>query len=130
MSKVTPKMDIVFKKIFGTPKNIDILKDFLESVLDTKIKKLKLDLATELLPDYKDGKVSRIDVRTELEDGTQVNIEIQSDKKKFSEARCFQYWSKLYSNNIEKSGDYKLAKLIEKNGYSKSFDIEGNISYE
>ena len=110
MLEITPKIDMVFKRIFGSPKNKDILKDFLESILEIEIKDVNLDLATEFMPDYREGKISRIDVRAELEDGTQVNVEVQSDKRKYSEARCFQYWSKLYSSNIEKSGDYNSLK--------------------
>ena len=36
-SKVTPKNDIVFKRIFGAKGNEEILKDFLEAILNIKI---------------------------------------------------------------------------------------------
>ncbi len=76
--EITPKRDIVFKKIFGSKGNEGILKDFLESILEMKIKSLSLDLATELLPTYESGKESRVDVRTELENGIQVNVEMRA----------------------------------------------------
>ena len=114
MSKlITPKNDIAFKRIFGTKGNEEILKDFLEYVLERKLKSVKLDLATELLPDFYEGKNSRVDVRSELDDGTQINVEMQTDRSKYSEKRCLQYWSKIYSNTIEKSEDYeKMQKTI------------------
>ena len=99
--QITPKRDIVFKCIFGAKGNEGILKDFLESILDIKIDSLTLDLATELLPDFYHVKKSRIDVRAKLFDGTEVNIEVQTDVLKYSEERCLQYWSKIYSNNLK-----------------------------
>ena len=103
---ITPKRDVIFKRIFGVKGNEGILKDFLESILDIKIDSLELDLATELLPEFYEGKKSRVDVRTKLSDGTEVNIEIQMDKSQYSEKRCLHYWSKIYSNNLREGGNY------------------------
>ena len=38
MSKVNPKIDLVFKKIFGTEENKDLLKSLINSVLPDKQK--------------------------------------------------------------------------------------------
>ena len=112
-SKVTPKNDIVFKRIFGAKGNEEILKDFLEAILNIKIASLTTDVTTEFVPDYRNGKSSRLDVRTQLADGTNVNIEVQTNMEGFSEQRCLQYWSKIYSNNISASEKYEeLPKVI------------------
>ena len=111
--KVTPKNDIVFKKIFGTKGNERILQAFLESILDIKIKSLMLDLNTEILPDFYDGKTSRLDVLAKLDDGTLVDIEVQINSYGFNEKRCLEYWSRLYTKELEKGQDYvKLNKTI------------------
>ena len=111
--QLTPKNDIVFKRIFGTKGNEGILKDFLESILDIEIESLELDLNTELLPEFLEGKKSRVDVRTRLSDGTEVNIEMQVDASKYSDKRCLQHWSRIYSNTITKGEDYsQLRKTI------------------
>lgn len=110
---ITPKNDIVFKKIFGSKGNEKILQDFLESILDIKIGSLILDLSTELLPEFYNRKQSRVDVRTILLDGTEVNIEMQIDISKYSDQRCLQHWSKLYSNSLKSGKSYKkLHKTI------------------
>ena len=83
-SKVTPKNDIAFKRIFGTKWNEKILKDFLEAILNIKIASLTTDVTTEFVPDYRNGKSSRLDVRTQLTDGTNVNIEVQTNVEGFS----------------------------------------------
>ena len=111
--KITPKNDIVFKKIFGTRGNEKILQDFLESILDIKINSLKLDKNTEIIPDFYKGKTSRLDVLAQLDDGTLVDIEIQVNVFGYSEKRCLEYWSRLYTKELEKGEDYvKLNKTI------------------
>lgn len=65
------------------------------------------------MPDFLDGKKSRVDVRTRLSDGTEVNIEMQVDTAKYNDKRCLQHWSKIYNNTIKKGEDYsKLRKTI------------------
>lgn len=111
--KITPKNDIVFKKIFGTKGKEKILQAFLESILDIKINSLNLDKNTELLPDLYDGKMSRLDVLAKLDDGTLVDIEVQVNVFGYDEKRCLEYWSKLYTKELEKGEDYvKLNKTI------------------
>ena len=108
--EITPKRDIVFKRIFGTKGSEGILKDFLESILEMKIQSVSLDLATEILPEFETGKKTRIDVRTNLNDGTQVNVEMQIDTSAYSEKRCLEYWSRLYGNAIEAGEDYDVLR--------------------
>ena len=85
---ITPKNDVVFKRIFGKRGNEEILKSFLESILDLKISDLTLDCNTEILPEISSGKLSRVDVLARLSDGTLVDIEIQTKEKGFKEKRC------------------------------------------
>ena len=110
---LTPTNDIIFKRLFGSKGNEEILKDLLESLLDIKIESLSLDLATEMQPDFYSDKGSRLDIRTKLSDGTNVNVEMQVDKNYYSEKRCLEYWSKLYSNGFNRGDDYNnLTKTI------------------
>ena len=84
-----------------------------EAILDIEIESLELDLNTELLPDFMAGKKSRVDVRTRLADGTDVNIEMQVNISKYSDKRCLQHWSRIYNNNINEGDDYQnLRKTI------------------
>ena len=110
---LTPKNDVIFKRIFGKKGNEEILKSFLESMLDVKITDLTLDHNTEILPETVTGKLARVDVLTRLSDGTLVDIEIQSEEGGYKEKRCLQYWSRLYSQDIQKGKDYlQLNKTI------------------
>ena len=107
---ITPKNDIIFKKIFGQKGNEGILKDFLEGILNIKIESLEVDLGTEMLPDIFGGKTSKLDDRTKLSDGTNVNIEVQNKIEDYSEQRDLAYWSKLYMNSLEKGKAYTDAE--------------------
>ena len=53
---MTPKNDFVFKKLFGTVGREKMVKDFLEAILNIKIKTIELGNETILLPDEVDEK--------------------------------------------------------------------------
>ena len=106
----TPKNDYIFKKIFGSKGNEEILRDFLESILEEKIEKVELDLQTEMQAETIKEKGVRLDVRARLDDKTEVNVEIQISKEGFSEERCLAYWSRVYQTTLEKSKEYETAR--------------------
>lgn len=64
-SKVTPKLDLVFKKIFGNVKNTDILADFLATVLDIGVNEITSIeiLDNEIIPETLSSKFSRLDLK-------------------------------------------------------------------
>ena len=93
--------------------NEEILKDFLESILDMKIESLELDVSKEFEADFYDGKKSIVDVRATLSNGVEVNVEMQNGVANYSEQRCLYYWSRIYGNSLKKSKMYTdLKKTI------------------
>ena len=110
---VVPTQDRVFKLIFGNKGREEILKSFLESILEIKIDSLKLGFVQEILGKNDKAKGIVLDVRARLSNGTKVNIEIQNSKKAYSDKRCLMYWSRLYSDYMKKEMRYdKLKKTI------------------
>lgn len=110
INKIIPKNDIVFKRLFGSVGSESILKDLLEAILDIKIQSVKLDLDKEIMPKNIRGKRNILDVRTTLEDGTQINIEMQMTTPKDLEKRNLDYWANLYVNQLKKGKKYKNLK--------------------
>ena len=106
----TPQNDYIFKKIFGTKGNEEILKKFLEAILEEKIEQVTVDLQTEVLAETIKEKGVRLDVRARLDNKTEINIEIQLNKRGFSEERCLEYWSRIYQTTVEKGKDYMKAR--------------------
>ena len=78
MEIVKPKLDVVFKKIFGDSENINILKGFLADILDIPIDEIT-DVTfddTEVPPDEIEEKFVRFDMSLTTNKGL-INVEIQ-----------------------------------------------------
>lgn len=114
LALLPPKMDFVFKKIFGNEKHPNILISFLNAVLNPSdpIKSVTLQ-DTTIEKEYLTDKYSRLDVRATTDKGEHINIEIQLDNKYNMIKRSLYYWSKLYEGQLESGNDYqKLARTI------------------
>lgn len=114
MCKYNPKVDLVFRKLFGSEENKDILISFINSVINKnpKIKDLKIKNPYNLLS-YLNEKISILDVKAVDEEGTWYDIEMQVSKQLFYGKRALYYWSKVYSEQLENNGSYKtLNKTI------------------
>ena len=103
-----PKLDIVFKKLFG---DSAILVDFINKTLPTKhIKKVEY-LSTNIEPEIRVKKQSVLDVLCTDENGSKYIVEMQSAKEKGFEKRALYYASKTYGSQLDKGGRY--ADLLE-----------------
>lgn len=114
LALLPPKMDFVFKEIFGNEKHPNILISFLNAVLNPSdpIKSVTLQ-DTTIEKEYLTDKYSRLDVRATTDKGEHINIEIQLDNKYNMIKRSLYYWSKLYEGQLESGNDYqKLARTI------------------
>ncbi len=113
-SKVTPKLDLVFKKIFGNVKNNDILADFLATVLGIGVEEITSIeiLDNEMIPETLISKFSRLDLKLTLNGRTSVNIEIQVLNYSNYKERTLFYWAKVYTEELQKSEDYVNLKNV------------------
>ena len=107
---ISPKLDLVFKKIFGDKKNSDILSDFLSAVLGvTDIESIEI-LDNEMISDVFVEKFSRLDLRINLNGNTSINVEIQVKNYENYKDRTLFYWSKLYTQGFKEGQDYAELK--------------------
>lgn len=112
---IPPKIDFVFKHIFGDEKHKRALVSFLSAVL--RVPKEDLEgleiLNNELIKNYKEEKKGILDVRVRTKDEEEIDIEIQIVENKYMEERTLFYWSKMYTSQLESGDDYtKLKKCI------------------
>ena len=109
---MSPKIDFVFKLIFGDEKNIDILRGFLSAVF--AISKEELEeiylINTELYKWFKEDKKGILDVRVITKSKEQIDIEIQISPTKSMPERSLYYWSKMYSSQLKEGSSYKRLK--------------------
>jgi len=109
-----PKMDFIFKNIFGSENNKDILISFLNATLksEDKIKSVFIkngDIEKEHLGD----KFSRLDIKAITDKKEHINIEIQMKNEYNMIQRTLYYWSKLYEGQLKEGDNYsKLSRTI------------------
>ena len=108
---LNPKNDYVFRRIFGYVGNEEITKGLISSIIeDIEITNIKLDLREITPEDLKDEKFGILDIRAEINNTIQTNIEMQMVDKKDIENRIMFYWSRLYASSIKKGEKYIKAK--------------------
>ena len=106
-----PKMDFVFKNIFGSEKNSKILISFLNATLKPKDLITSVEIKnTDLNKGYIEDKFSRLDVKATTSNEEIINIEIQLKNDYNMIKRSLYYWSKLYSEQLNEGEDYSILK--------------------
>jgi len=114
MSKVNPKIDLVFKKIFGTEENKDLLKSLINSVLPENQKITTLTIKNPYNEiDFVGDRLSIVDIKATDEKEQWYNIEIQIREQGFFGRRSLYYWAELYSGQLFETDNFKkLHKTI------------------
>ncbi|PEZ06887.1 ATPase [Bacillus sp. AFS018417] len=113
---VNLRIDFAFKQLFGTKGNEEILTGLLNAILEESLDEPIVSLQLEdphLHKAYEDDKLSILDLLATLENGTQVNIEIQLRNTHDMIKRSLYYWSKLYTSQMQEGMPYRsLRKTI------------------
>ncbi len=104
-----PMNDVAFKFIFGKEERKQITIDFLNTVLGKSLGQEIRNIVfrqTEMLPDGDEGKLSRLDVVCELDNGTLVDVEVQVVNERNMQRRTLFYWARLYLLSLTRGDDY------------------------
>ena len=107
-----PTNDFCFKELMQNPK---IRKGFIAGILKKTPEEITetILLPAETRRDYADEKLSILDVKVLLADGTRMDLEMQVAYFGSWDKRVLFYLSKLYTEQIQKGDDYeKLKKCI------------------
>jgi predicted transposase/invertase (TIGR01784 family) len=110
---MNPIVDFVFKRIFGTEENKDLLLSFLNATLKPEegkeLKEITL-LDPHINADQVGDKASILDVRAKTKTGEQINIEVQLHNKYDMEKRSLYYWAKMYEGQLAEGEPYRNLK--------------------
>ena len=109
MKLLSPRLDVVFKKLFSEPDNKPLLTDFLASVLEVdndKIHDLQI-VNGEITPSMINEKFIRLDL-TVLIDGAKIDIEMQCLGNEYYRDRALYYWAKLYARDLKSGEGYDM----------------------
>ena len=114
MADITPRIDLVFKKIFGVEENKDLLISLLNAVLSQEDQVSSVEILNPYnLQNFKEEKLSILDIKARGQTGHYYNIEVQVTDAKDYEKRALFYWAKLYTSQLAPKGLYNtLQKTI------------------
>ena len=116
MSKglLDPKVDFVFKNIFGSPKHPRILISFLNAILKPVQKIVSVEIkGTDIEKQFIEDKYSRLDVKATTSNNEIINIEIQLKNENNMIQRSLYYLSKMYEEQLSEGEDYsKLCRTV------------------
>jgi predicted transposase/invertase (TIGR01784 family) len=114
MSNISPRVDIAFKKIFGVEENKDLLISLINSIVSTEDQISEVTLLNPYNPkNFRQDKLSILDIKAKGADGKRFNIEIQISDEADYDKRALYYWAKLYTEQLKVAEDYSiLSKAI------------------
>ena len=114
MTRVNPKIDIAFKKLFGTEENKDLLISLINSIVSEEDQVQEITLLNPYNPkNFHNDKLSILDIKAKSKAGKRFNIEMQIADEANYDKRALYYWAKLYTEQLKESEDYKrLNKAI------------------
>lgn len=104
-----PKIDLAFKELMTEEK---VRTGFLSAVLGIdpdSVERTRL-LNTYLRREHEEDKQGIVDVRVSLEDGTEIDIEIQLTKLSVWAERSLFYLSKMFTEQLKPGGRYRTLK--------------------
>lgn len=109
------KTDFAFKKVFGSANSKDILINFLNAVIEFEgFKKIKDLVIVDpySIPLLKGMKDTYVDVKAELDDNSQVIIEMQVLNHEGFEKRVLYNAAKNYSTQLKKGDSFHLLNPV------------------
>lgn len=109
-----PKIDVVFQILFSKS-NPEIIKSLLSAILNMPIENiinntLNLDLNKILERTYPKDKIGVLDVRAQINNKIEIDLEMQMVYKDMLLERILWYWAKLYSSQLKSGDDYSVLK--------------------
>ncbi|MGL5356861.1 MAG: Rpn family recombination-promoting nuclease/putative transposase, partial [Cetobacterium sp.] len=105
-----PKVDYIFKNLFGSEKHPRILISFLNACIKPKSPIVSVRIKnSELTKEYIEDSFSRLDVLAKTDKGEMINIEMQRADEKNMVKRSLYYWSKAFSG--EYGGKSRYSEL-------------------
>ncbi len=102
--------DYIFKRTFGYKGEEEVTKVFLRDLLKIPIKQIELDQNTITEKEIITDKVGIMDIKAELNNNMECDIEMQVVNQKNIEKRILFYWSKIYSKTIKEGNGYGTLK--------------------
>ena len=110
---IDPKIDIAFRKVFGSEPWRDLTASLINAVLEAAPPHRVVDV--ELLNPYSekmalDDKLSILDIKARDQVGWLYNVEMQMLALAALVQRLLYYWSKVYGQQLAQGDDYTVLR--------------------
>lgn len=111
---LSPKSDIIFKRIFGDEKNVDILSGFLQAVLDIPEKELSEITIVDpnLRQDRSEDKLSILDLKLKTSGGITIDVEVQLLNLPELKERIVYYTSRMITDQLSSGVSYSVIERV------------------
>jgi predicted transposase/invertase (TIGR01784 family) len=109
---IDPKVDYVFKRLFGLPANRALSIHLVNAVLQARpaehlLRVVELELLNPFNDkDRLDDKLSILDIKARDQSGRQFNIEMQLLADRYFRQRVLYYWARLHQSQLLEGEDY------------------------
>ncbi len=131
--KFVSKSNLVLSKILNSNNCLDILKDFIETILKVKIKNITLNNPKEnkYYSSTTYYSMGIVEVRIQTED-EELNVGIQIIDGNYVQNKMFLYYARGHTNQITYNDNRKIAKTVTINildfNYFSSYNYHRKIS--
>lgn len=131
--KFVSKSNLVLSKILNSNNCLDILKDFIETILKVKIKDITLNNPKEnkYYSSTTYYSMGIVEVRIQTED-EELNVGIQIIDGNYVQNKMFLYYARVHTNQITYNDNRKIAKTVTINildfNYFSSYNYHRKIS--
>ncbi|MDD3052062.1 MAG: Rpn family recombination-promoting nuclease/putative transposase [Candidatus Cloacimonetes bacterium] len=106
---LSPKNDYVFRYLFGEEGNEELLTSLISAILGWKITHATIK-NPYILKLYYDTKECILDIKAEIDENVQVDIEMQLWRSPKLLNRILLYWSRLYASQMKAGDGYHVLK--------------------
>jgi predicted transposase/invertase (TIGR01784 family) len=109
-----PTVDYVFKIIFGSAGNEDVLISLVNSILSEEDQVKSITVLNPInLKEFDSDKLSELDIKAVCHNGNRLNIEIQVRGGTYYGQRSLYYWARTHAEQLQEKGQYRtLCKTI------------------
>jgi predicted transposase/invertase (TIGR01784 family) len=105
--KIKPKVDFVFRKLFGSVENVDLLIALLNSILQLPVPIADARIMNPFnLATYQRGKETILDIKAVDENGVWYDIEMQLQPHILYGRRAVYYGAKMFTDQIEQGAEF------------------------
>ena len=107
-----PKDDVVFKNLFSSKENKDLIKELLEAILERKINTIEVNKEVETSIMHVGEKYGRIDLQAIINNETIVIVEMQKEDRGDIDKRAIYYAGKVIGSSLERGEAYDQMKEV------------------